>query len=31
MRILVLGHGKTGKLVADVAHERGHGVHVPRR
>ena len=28
MRILVLGQGKTGKLVADVAHERGHGVHV---
>ena len=28
MRMLVLGHGKTGKLVADVAHERGHGVHV---
>ncbi|WP_263383390.1 4-hydroxy-tetrahydrodipicolinate reductase [Granulicella arctica] len=28
MRILVLGHGKTGKLVADVASERGHGVHV---
>ncbi len=28
MRVLVLGHGKTGKLVADVAHERGHGVHV---
>ncbi len=28
MRILVLGHGKTGKFVADVAHERGHGVHV---
>ncbi len=28
MRILVLGHGKTGKLVADVAHEHGHGVHV---
>ena len=28
MRILVLGHGKTGKLVADIAHERGHGVHV---
>jgi 4-hydroxy-tetrahydrodipicolinate reductase len=28
MRILVLGHGKTGKLVAEVAHERGHGVHV---
>lgn len=28
MRILVLGHGKTGKLVAEIAHERGHGVHV---
>ena len=28
MRILVLGHGKTGKLVADVASERGHSVHV---
>lgn len=28
MRILVLGHGKTGKLVANVASERGHGVHV---
>jgi 4-hydroxy-tetrahydrodipicolinate reductase len=28
MRVLVLGHGKTGKLVADVAAERGHGVHV---
>jgi len=28
MRILVLGHGKTGKLVAQVATERGHGVHV---
>jgi 4-hydroxy-tetrahydrodipicolinate reductase len=28
MRILILGHGKTGKLVAEVAHERGHGVHV---
>lgn len=28
MRLLVLGHGKTGKLVADVAAERGHGVHV---
>jgi len=24
----VLGQGKTGKLVADVAAERGHGVHV---
>ncbi|NYF79453.1 4-hydroxy-tetrahydrodipicolinate reductase [Granulicella arctica] len=28
MRILVLGQGKTGKLVADVAAERGHSVHV---
>src|SRR5271155_2027497 len=28
MRILVLGQGKTGKLVAEVAHQRGHGVHV---
>ncbi len=28
MRVLVLGHGKTGKLVADVAAERGHGVNV---
>jgi 4-hydroxy-tetrahydrodipicolinate reductase len=28
MRILILGQGKTGKLVADIAHERGHGVHV---
>ncbi len=28
MRILILGHGKTGKLVAEIAHERGHGVHV---
>lgn len=28
MRILVLGHGKTGRVVAEVAHERGHGVHV---
>jgi 4-hydroxy-tetrahydrodipicolinate reductase len=28
MRVLVLGQGKTGKLVADVAAERGHGVHV---
>ena len=25
MRMLVLGHGKTGKLIAEVAHERGHG------
>ena len=28
MRILVLGQGKTGTLVAEVAAERGHGVHV---
>ena len=28
MRILVLGMGKTGKLVADVAAERGHSVNV---
>jgi 4-hydroxy-tetrahydrodipicolinate reductase len=28
MRILVLGTGKTGKLVAEVASERGHAVHV---
>ncbi len=28
MRILVLGHGKTGKLVAEVAAEHGHSVHV---
>jgi 4-hydroxy-tetrahydrodipicolinate reductase len=28
MRILVLGQGKTGKLVATVAAERGHSVHV---
>lgn len=28
MRILVLGHGNTGKLVASVAAERGHSVHV---
>ena len=28
MRILVLGHGKTGSLVAEVAAKRGHGVHV---
>ena len=26
MRILVLGQGKTGKLVAEVAAERGHAV-----
>src|ERR1700749_4447992 len=28
MRILVLGVGKTGKLVAQVAAERGHSVNV---
>ncbi|HMH12304.1 MAG TPA: dihydrodipicolinate reductase C-terminal domain-containing protein [Edaphobacter sp.] len=28
MRVLVLGQGKTGKLVAEVAAARGHGVHV---
>ncbi len=28
MRVLVLGAGKTGKLVASVAHEHGHSVHV---
>ncbi len=28
MRVLVLGQGKTGKLVAQVAAERGHSVHV---
>jgi 4-hydroxy-tetrahydrodipicolinate reductase len=28
MQFLVLGRGKTGSVVADVAHERGHGVRV---
>ncbi|MCU1321928.1 MAG: dihydrodipicolinate reductase [Acidobacteriaceae bacterium] len=28
MRVLVLGAGKTGKLVAEVATERGHSVYV---
>src|ERR1700733_9315251 len=28
MRVLVLGQGKTGRLVAEIAAERGHGVHV---
>src|SRR5271170_925844 len=28
MLFLVLGRGKTGSLVADVANERGHGVRV---
>ncbi len=27
MRILILGRGKTGKLVAEVARERGHSVY----
>ena len=26
MNLLILGKGKTGSLVADVARERGHGV-----
>jgi 4-hydroxy-tetrahydrodipicolinate reductase len=30
MVILLLGHGKTGSLVAEVARERGHGVRVLR-
>ncbi|MFT4114012.1 4-hydroxy-tetrahydrodipicolinate reductase [Silvibacterium sp.] len=28
MRLLVLGRGKTGRIVADIAHERGHSVRV---
>ena len=28
MKLLLLGHGKTGSLVADVARERGHSVTV---
>lgn len=28
MLFLVLGRGRTGSIVADVAHERGHGVRV---
>ncbi|MGC1783061.1 MAG: dihydrodipicolinate reductase C-terminal domain-containing protein [Acidobacteriaceae bacterium] len=28
MRILILGRGKTGRVVADVARERGHSVQV---
>lgn len=28
MRVLVLGKGKTGVLVAEIARERGHDVHV---
>jgi 4-hydroxy-tetrahydrodipicolinate reductase len=28
MVLLVLGRGRTGRLVADVAHERGHSVRV---
>lgn len=30
MRFLLLGRGKTGSLVEQVAHERGHKVHVVR-
>ncbi|MGC2161812.1 MAG: 4-hydroxy-tetrahydrodipicolinate reductase [Silvibacterium sp.] len=28
MLFLVLGRGKTGSIVADIAHQRGHGVRV---
>ena len=28
MLFLVLGRGKTGRVIADVAHEHGHGVRV---
>jgi 4-hydroxy-tetrahydrodipicolinate reductase len=28
MRVLILGQGKTGKLVAEIAAEHGHSVHV---
>lgn len=28
MLFLVLGRGKTGKMIAEIAHERGHGVRV---
>ena len=28
MNLLILGKGKTGSLVADVARERGHSIHV---
>ena len=28
MRILILGRGKTGRVVADIARERGHSVQV---
>ena len=28
MLLLVLGRGKTGSVVAEVAHQRGHSVHV---
>jgi len=28
MRLLILGRGKTGSLVAEVARQRGHNVHV---
>lgn len=30
MNLLLLGHGKTGSLVAEVARERGHAVRVSR-
>ena len=28
MNLVLLGHGKTGSLIADIARERGHDVHV---
>ncbi len=28
MRLLILGRGKTGRLVAEIARERGHSLHV---
>src|SRR5690349_2267844 len=28
MKLLLLGRGKTGSLVAEVARERGHDVHI---
>src|SRR5665213_30162 len=28
MRMLILGRGKTGRVVADIARERGHSVQV---
>ena len=28
MNLLILGRGKTGSLVAEVARERGHAIHI---